>query len=54
MKYLLIGLVLVSIAGVEFYHVLSSDGGSGATLCTAQDEKAASIRDMLFSHFRNH
>lgn len=54
MKYFLIVLFLASIAGLEFFHVLSSDDAPGATLCTAQDEKADSIRDMLFAHFRNH
>lgn len=54
MKYLLIVLFLASIAGLEFYHVLSSDDAPGATICTGQEEKAASIRDMLFVHFKNH
>ena len=54
MKYVLIVLVLASIAGLEFYHVLASDDAPGATLCTAQSEKADSIRDRLFAHFRNH
>ena len=54
MKYVLIVLSLASIAGLEFFHVLSSRDAPGAMICTAQDEKADSIRDMLFAHFRNH
>ena len=54
MKYLLIVLFLASIAGIEFVHVLTSGDAPGATLCTAQEEKAASIRDMLLAHLRNH
>ena len=54
MKYFLIAVVLASIAGLEFFHVLSSRDAPGATLCTAQDERADSIRDRLFAHFRNH
>ena len=54
MKYISVVLVLAAIAGLEFFHVLSSRDAPGATVCTAQEEKAASIRDMLFAHFRNH
>ena len=54
MKYLLIVLFLASIAGLEFYHVLSSRDAPGAMVCTAEEAKADSIRDTLFAHFKNH
>ena len=54
MKYLLVVLVLASIAGVEFLHVLSSEDAPGAAVCTAPEGKAAAIRDMVLGHLKNH
>lgn len=54
MKYLLIVLALASIAGIEVFHALASGDEPGAMVCTAQEAQAASVRDMLFAHIRNH
>jgi hypothetical protein len=54
MKYLLVALLLASIAGVEFFHELASDDAPGAKACMAPEGKAAAIRDVLLAHLRNH
>ena len=54
MKYLLIALILASIAGLEFFHELASDDAPGAMACTAPEGKAAAIRDVLLAHLKNH
>ena len=54
MKYLLVALLLASIAGVEFFHELASDDASVAMACMAPEGKAAAIRDALLAHLRSH
>ena len=54
MKYLLVALILASIAGAEFYHELASDDAPGALACMAPEGKAAAIRDALLAHLRGH
>lgn len=54
MKYLLVALFLASIAGVEFFHVLSSADGTAAAACMAPEGKAGAIRDMLLGHLQGH
>jgi hypothetical protein len=54
MKYLLIALILASLAGAEFFHELSGGDASGAAMCMAPEQHADAIRDVLISHLRNH
>jgi hypothetical protein len=54
MKYLLIALLLASIAGVEFFHELASDDAPGVMACMAPEGKSAVIRDALLAHLRSH
>jgi len=54
MKYLLVALLLASIAGVEFFHELASDVAPGALACVAPEAKAHAIRDALLAHLKNH
>ena len=54
MKYLLIVLLLVSIASLEFFHALSSNRAPDAMVCMAPEGKAEAIRDMLLGHLKNH
>jgi len=54
MKYLFIALLVASIAGVEFFHVLSGDDAPDARVCMAPEGKADAIRDILLAHLKNH
>ena len=50
MRYLLLVLFLASLAGLEFFHVRSSDDAIGAMACMAPEGKADAIRDLLLGH----
>jgi len=54
MRYLLVALLLASIAGAEFFHELASDDAPGAMACMAPEGKTAAIRDALLAHLRSH
>ena len=54
MKYLLIALLLASIAGVEVFHAMASDDAPEIGACMASEGKAAAIRDVLLAHLKNH
>jgi hypothetical protein len=54
MKYLLIALLLASIAGVEFFHVLSENDAPDAAVCFAPEGKADAVRDLLLAHLKSH
>ena len=54
MRYLLIALLLASIAGLEFFHALSDDQALDANVCLAQEGKAKAVRDFLLVHSRSH
>lgn len=54
MKYLFIALLLASLAGAEFFHVLSSDDAPGAAVCMAPEGQADAIRDVVLAHLRSH
>lgn len=53
MKYLLVALFLVAIAGVEFAHVFADDAAD-SLVCMAPQTKADATRDMLLLHLRSH
>jgi hypothetical protein len=54
MKYLLVALLLVAIAGLEFFHMHSADAASDALACMAPQARSDAIRDMLLAHLRSH
>jgi hypothetical protein len=54
MKYLLVGLLVAALAGVEFFHTFSADDGPDTFACMAPQSKADAIRDMLLVHLRSH
>ena len=53
MKYLLIAVLIASIASVEFFHELSSHDADAA-MCMAPEGKAEAIRDVLLAHLKSH
>ncbi len=53
MKYLLI-VFLAVIAGVEFFHELSSAEPSAAALCRASDTTASDVADSFLQHLHSH
>jgi len=53
MRYLLVALFLVAVAGAEVLHALSNDQGAAA-LCTTPDDRAGAVRDMLSVHGHAH
>jgi hypothetical protein len=54
MRYLLIVLLLGSLAGVEFFHALASDDAPSFAACMAPEGKADAIRDTLLVHLKSH
>ena len=54
MRYLLIALLLASIAGMEFFHALSDDQAPDANVGLAPEGKAQAVRDVLLVHLRSH
>ena len=53
MKYLLVVLLLATIASLEFFHVLSNDHAPAVAACMAEG-KADAVRDMLLAHLKSH
>ena len=54
MKYLLIALLLASIAGAEFFHELAGGDAPGAAMCMAPEGQAQALRDALLAHLKSH
>lgn len=54
MKYVWLGLVLASLAGLEIYHELSSGEGWISSLCAAPDTQQDTVRDLLLRHLSRH
>ncbi|MCC6532326.1 MAG: hypothetical protein IT531_07245 [Burkholderiales bacterium] len=54
MKYLLLVLLIVVIAGVEIFHELRSAHAPDATLCIAPEKQRDALREMLFQHLGSH
>ena len=54
MKYLLIAVLLASLAGAEFFHELSANDAHGTAVCMGPEGKAEAIRDVLLAHLRSH
>ena len=53
-NYLVAGLIVATLAGLEFYHELSSDDGPGGAVCMAPEGQKEAFRDMLLLHLRSH
>ena len=54
MRYLLIALLLASLAGLEFFHALSDHQAPDAHVHDAPEAKANAVRDVLLVHLRSH
>ena len=53
MKYLLI-LFLAAIAGIEYFHVLSSNDAPALGMCTAANDGMPVAGDVLRHHLASH
>ena len=54
MKYLWVGLILASIASMEFYHELASGNLPGGSVCIVPDAQQDAVRDLLLQHLKSH
>jgi hypothetical protein len=54
MKYVWVGVVLVAIAGVEFFHEIRTGGGVGAAACVAPELQQGALREALLLHLKAH
>ena len=54
MRYLLIALLLASIAGLEFFHALSDDQAPDTHAHHAAEGNAKAVWDVLLVHLRSH
>ena len=52
--YLLVGLLLAAIAGVEILHAFSAGETQDALMCMAPQSKMAAFREMLLLHLYSH
>lgn len=52
--YLMVALLVIAIAGVEFLHAFSSDETSGVLACMAPQSKLEAFREMLLLHLYSH
>lgn len=50
-KYLAAGLIVAAVAGVEFFHELSSDD---VPICMGPQAQKEAFRDMLLQHLQSH
>jgi hypothetical protein len=54
MKYLWVGLILASIASMEFYHELASGNLPGGSVCIVPEAQQDAMRDLLLQHLKSH
>lgn len=54
MRYLWVGLLVASIASLEFLHELGSGGLFGGSVCIAPEVQQDAMREMLFGHLKSH
>ena len=54
MKYLLLGLFLASVVGLEVFHELSNSDAPGAAYCMAPESRQEATKDMLMLHLHSH
>lgn len=54
MKYLTVALLIVLIAGLEYFHVFSADHAPEAQVCLAPQGKLEAMREMLLLHLGGH
>ena len=50
-KYLLLGIVLAAVAGVEFFHEYAS---KDAPVCMGPQSQQELFRDLLLQHLQSH
>ncbi|MCC7081876.1 MAG: hypothetical protein IT530_14475 [Burkholderiales bacterium] len=53
MRYLWVGLLVTSIASLEFLHELGS-GTFGGSVCSAPEVRQDVMREALFQHLKSH
>jgi hypothetical protein len=53
-KYVLIGLLLVSLASLQFFHELRHGAMPNAADCITPESKRAAVKDMLLHHQQHH
>jgi hypothetical protein len=53
-NYLVAGVIVTALAGVEFYHEFAHDDGPGGAVCMAPESQKEAFRDMLLVHLRSH
>lgn len=53
-NYLVAGVIVTALAGVEFHHEFSSEDGPGGAVCMAPESQKEAFRDMLLLHLRSH
>jgi hypothetical protein len=54
MKYVLVALFLVAVAGAEIFHELSGDPSAGAQMCMAPQSAREAIHEFLLHHLQSH
>jgi hypothetical protein len=53
MKYLLL-LVLLGLAGVEYFHHVADGHGAGTVICADPRTQSQEARELLRDHLRSH
>lgn len=54
LKYVIVVLVLATLAGLEFAHEYFSGDAPDAALCLTPDSKRDAIKEALVHHLRGH
>ena len=54
MRYLWVGLLIASIASLEFVHELGIGGVLGGTVCIAPQLHQDAAREILLQHLKSH
>lgn len=54
MKYVLLAVFLLTVAGIEFAHELSGDHASDVSMCVSPDAGKEAAREMLRHHLHSH
>jgi hypothetical protein len=54
MRYLWVGLLVASIASLEFVHELGIGGIPGGTVCIAPQLQQEATQEILLQHLKSH
>jgi hypothetical protein len=54
MKYVLLAVFLLTVAGLEVAHELSGDHAHGVSMCVSPDASKEAAREMLRHHLYSH